>query len=103
MSITYTSPLHCPEDPGGLVQETLNLGDDFPGPAEDILVSWSLRLDEGLSPQAASQRLLHRLGLAEGPLPAGACGRLVELLRQATRNSGERPSRRRGGWRSRRN
>lgn len=103
MGITYTSPLHCPEDPGGLVQETLNLGDDFPGPAEDILVSWSLRLDDGLAPQVAAQKLLTRLELLEGPLPAGACGRLVTLLRQATLHSGGRPSRRRGGWRSRRN
>ncbi len=103
MSIIYTSPHHCPEDPGGLVRETLDLGAGFPGPAEDVLVSWSLRLEDGLTPQAASTRLLKRLGLIAGPLPEGACGHLVELLRQATKDTPKTPSRRRGGWRSRRN
>lgn len=104
MAVTYKSPYHCPEDPGGLVQETLAMGSGFPGPAEDILLSWSLRLAEGLAPQTAAQRLLERIGLEQGPPPDGACGQLVTLLRQAAEAGPSRPGpRRRGGWRARRN
>ncbi len=103
MSITYVSRYHCPEDPGGLVRETLNLGDDFPGPAHDVLLSWSLRLDEGLAPHVAARRLLKRYDLLREPLPSGACGELVRLLQQAAKEPTERPARRRGGRDGRRN
>ncbi len=103
MAVTYTSRFHCPEDPGGLVQETLAMGSAFPGPAEDVLVSWSLRLDEDLPPARAASRLLERLDLSDGPLPEGACGRLVALLRQAAVEPDEKAARRRGGRRGRRN
>ncbi len=103
MSITYTSPHHSPEDPGGLIRETLNLGADFPGPAADILLSWSLRLADDLPPHVAAGRLLERYGLSDAPLPPGPCGELVSLLSQAAVEPAPRPARRRGGWRSRRN
>ena len=101
MSVIYTSPYHSPDDPGGLVRETLELGDAFPGSAEDILVSWSLGLEE-MSPQEAAGSLLARLALTEGDLPAGACGQLVALLRQAAKDALPSRPRRRGGWRTRR-
>ncbi len=103
MAVTYTSRYHCPEDPGGLIQETLDLGPGFPGPAEDVLLSWSLRLDDDLPAEAAARLLLARIGLAEGPLPPGDCGRLVGLLRQAAMQSETGVKRRRGGSRNRRN
>lgn len=103
MNVKYVSPYDSPEDPGGLIREVLELGPEFPGPAEDVLLSWSLRLGEGQEAAAAARTLLQRYGIENAPLPEGACGRLVLLLRQAA--SGERPEhagRRRGGWRGRR-
>ncbi|MEO1192360.1 MAG: hypothetical protein AAFY02_11425 [Pseudomonadota bacterium] len=102
MSVTYTSPHHSEEDPGGLIREVLNLGDAFPGPAADILLSWSLRLDDSLPAAEAARRLLERYDLQAGEPPAGACGELVVLLRQAAEAPPPASGRRRGGWRSRR-
>lgn len=100
MAIRYVSRHHSEDDPGGLIQEALAAGPAFPGPAEDLLVAWSLRLDQSRDPAGAAARLLATHGLAEGPLPEGAAGRLVALLRKAAA-SGLRPSagapRRRGG------
>ena len=103
MTITYTSPHHSPEDPGGLIREVLNLGADFPGPAADILVSWSLRLADDLPPHVAARRVLERYGIADTPLPPGACGELVGMLRKAAEEPASPPPRRRGGWQGRRN
>lgn len=100
MAIKYISANDSPDDPGGLIKEILDMGAEFPGPAEDILVAWMLRLGEDRDPAAAARRLLDSYGIAEGPLPDDACGRVVELLRQAadfpqTRLAGH--LRRRGG------
>lgn len=83
MAIKYPSPNDSPDDPGGLIKEVLDMGTEFPGPAEDILVAWMLRLGDDRDPADAAGRLIERYGIAEGPPPDGACGRVVELLRQA--------------------
>lgn len=90
MPITYTSPHHSDEDPGGLIRETLNMGPAFTGPARDALLSWVLRLGDGVDVAAAAQTLLTRYGYAEGPAPDGACGELVVLLRETARYPGQR-------------
>lgn len=102
MTIKYVSPHDSPDDPGGLIREALDLGADFPGPAEDLLLSWSLRLADDQPPAAAARSLLRRYGHEAGPLPPGAAGRLVALLRQAAQEPPDGPTRRRGGWRARR-
>ena len=79
MAVRYVSRHHSPEDPGGLIAEALALGADFPGPAEDLLLAWSLRLAEDLPAQEAARRLIERHGLAAAALP-GAAGRLVAAL-----------------------
>lgn len=83
MAIKYISVNDSPDDPGGLIKEVLEMGAGFPGPAEDILVAWMLRLGEEQDPAEAARRLLENYGIAEGPLSDDACGRVVELLRQA--------------------
>lgn len=85
MPVTYTSPHHSEEDPGGLIRETLEMGADFPGPARDALLSWMLRLGDGVDAAATAQTLLARYGYAEGPPPEGACGELVALLRETAK------------------
>ncbi|MGF1610907.1 MAG: hypothetical protein ACFCUQ_16005 [Kiloniellales bacterium] len=83
MAIKYVSPHHSEDDPGGLIHDVIAAGADFAGPAEDIILTWTLRLGEGRDPAAAAQRLLAAHGLAEGPLPQGAAGRVIEMLREA--------------------
>lgn len=104
MATKYVSPHHSPDDPGGVIREVLLMGPDFPGPAEDVMLAWTLRLGPDREPADAAKRLLAAYDVAEGPLPEGACGKLVDLLRQ-TAVSGEvasRPVRRGGRQRGRR-
>ncbi len=82
MAIKYLSQHDSPDDPGGLIKQALDMGPEFPGPAEDIMMAWMLRLAEGSDPAAAAGRLLEAYAIASGPLPPGPCGRIVELLRQ---------------------
>ncbi len=99
MVTKYLSPHHSPDDPGGVIREVLLMGPEFPGPAEDVILAWTLRLSVDRDPADAAKGLLATYELAEGPLPDGACGKLVDLLRQAA-SSGDlaanRPVRRGG-------
>ncbi len=90
-----------PDDPGGLIKEVLNMGAEFPGPAQDILLAWMLRLGDEHDAAAAAGRLIETYGLGDGPPPEGACGELVALLKQTAESPPEHLSgrRRRGGWR----
>jgi hypothetical protein len=85
MSITYTSPFHSPEDPGGLIKQVLDMGESFQGPAEDVLLSWAMRLDVTVDAQGAAKELLARYGVPEGPLSDSPRGRMIELLREAAK------------------
>lgn len=88
MATKYLSPHHTPDDPGGVIKEVLLMGPEFPGPAEDVMIAWTLRLGADRDAAGAAERLLGAYGLAEGPLPEGACGKLVDLLRQAAASRG---------------
>lgn len=83
MAIKYVSEHHSDDDPGGLIRDVLDAGPEFQGPAEDIVLSWTLRLEDDRDPAACAQRLLADYGVAEGPVPEGAAGRVVTLLREA--------------------
>jgi len=100
---TYTSPDHSPEDPGGILKESLAMGADFPGPAEDALLAWTLRLAPEVDTQAAARTLIQRYGLMreDGASPHA---RLVALLHETaeTGTAWAGAGRRRGGWRGRR-
>ncbi len=63
------------------------------------MLAWAMRLGVERDAAEAAARLLTANGVAEGPLPEGACGRLIDLLRQAADSHAARPSaprRRRG-------
>ena len=92
--VKYTSKHHSSEDPGGLIYEVLQAGDDYTGPAEDIILSWMLGLDDGLDPAATARHLLEAYGCDGGALPGGAAGRLIQLLRETAEASPERPAKR---------
>ena len=92
MAIKYLSPHHSPDDPGGAIKEALLMGPDFPGPAEDLMLAWAMRLGVEHDAAEAAARLLTACGVAEGPLPEGPRGRLIDLLRQAAESHAARPS-----------
>ena len=102
MTIRYLSKHHSEDDPSGLIREVLNMGEAFPGPAEDILLSWTLKLGTTADPAHHAKRLLEAYEIAEGPVPDDPRGRLIGLLRETAQFSPEkvqrgahRPSRRR--------
>lgn len=84
------------EDPVGLIGQALAMGTEFPGPAEDVLLSWILKLDAGLDPVAAAGVLLSHYGIGEGPLPPGERGKLIRLLRETAACPPEASGRARG-------
>jgi hypothetical protein len=85
-----------PEDPVGLIGQALAMGPEFPGPAEDVLLSWMLKLDASVDPIAAAAALIRRYGVAEGPLPEGEAGKLIRLLRETAACPPGAAGRRRG-------
>ena len=102
MAIKYLSEHHSEDDPGGLIREVLNAGDGFQGPAEDILLAWTLRLGDERDPAEVARRLIEAYGIGDSPAPEGACGRLVTLLRETAASPrgqlhGRRPRRGRRG------
>lgn len=105
MAIRYLSEHDSPDDPGGLIREVLQMGEDFPGPAEDVILAWILRLGQDRDPAEAAQRLLDDYHLNDDMLPGGACGRLIAMLKETAAYPAQRMTRhlcqprRRGGWR----
>lgn len=69
------------------------MGPEFPGPAEDALLSWMLRLDDTIEPAAAARHLLDRYGRNGGPPGPGALGEPVRLLRETADYPDPRPRR----------
>jgi len=105
MTIRYLSEHDSPDDPGGLIREVLELGEDFPGPAEDVVLAWILRLGQDRDPGEAAKRLVADYRLDSEPQPGGACGRLIAMLKETAAYPAQRITRhlcqprRRGGWR----
>ena len=97
MAIIYTSKHHGPDDPGGLIGDALDMGAEFPGPAQDVLLAWLLRLDTDVVPSQAAGRLIAAYGLGTVPSQGGACAELVTLLRQTAQTDAQHlsPPRRR--------
>ena len=61
-------PVPEPEDPNSLIRQVLEMGEEFPGPAGDVLLSWLLDLKERVDPALAAQRLIERHAPARAPL-----------------------------------
>lgn len=105
MAIRYLSDHDSPEDPGGLIRQALEMGEDFPGPAEDVVLAWILRLGDDRDPAVAAKSLIADYRLEDPAPPGGACGRLIEILKETAAFPTQRMTRhlcqprRRGGWR----
>jgi hypothetical protein len=77
--VKYVSKHHSPDDPGGLIFEVLQAGDDYTGAAED---------DQ--DPAATARQLLEAYGCNGAALPGGSAGRLIQLLRETAETSPKR-------------
>ncbi len=97
-----TGPATDPQDPKRLIEQAFEMGAEFPGPAEDLLLSWVLSLPLGADVPAIAAILAerHRAGVANlaGDHPAR---RLLTLLEQTASASAARAPGRRGGRRGR--
>ncbi len=82
MAIKYATRYHSDDDPGGLIREVVEMGDDFPGPAKDIILSWVIRLEPGRDAAEAAGNILRDYGLVDRPDPEGACGEVVAMVRE---------------------
>jgi len=82
------------------------MGEEFPGPARDVLLSWLLELKDRVEPANAAAILIERHGLPGPPFADTPRGELIRLLHETMRYStaelGESGGRRRGGARGRR-
>lgn len=97
MAVKYLSEHDTPDDPGGLIRQALDMGPEFPGPAEDVLLAWMLRLGEGRDAATAARRLIDSYGIAAGSAGEGPLGRLIRLLHQTAHCApAQVPARRRG-------
>ncbi|MDY0881802.1 hypothetical protein ACFPL7_19640 [Dongia soli] len=73
---------HSAEDPKSLISEAFAMGDEFPGPAEDMLLSWMLSLDMETDARSAAARLLTRYDAVAAQTANPHIARLADLLRQ---------------------
>jgi hypothetical protein len=100
-----SKPASEPEDPNNLIRQVLEMGEEFPGPAGDVLLSWLLDLKERVDPAVAAQRLIERHRLPGPPFADTPRGKLIRLLHETATFSAERlegmAGRRRGGRRAR--
>jgi hypothetical protein len=99
MPADTTSKRGPPFDPECLIRQVLDMGAEFRGPAEDILLSWVLSLDRALDPAAAARQVIAAYGF-DVPDGQDATLRLRDLLQQAARvPEGAAPDPRRRGRR----
>lgn len=96
-----TNPAATPHDPKRLIEQAFEMGAEFPGPAEDLLLSWILSLPADADAPAIAALLAerHRTQVAEleDRHPAR---RLLALLEQTAAAGAARAQGRRGGRRS---
>lgn len=91
------------EDPKRLIEQAFAMGSEFPGPAEDLLLSWMLSLPAEADAPAIAAILAERY---RGSLPGGVdprhpLARLLNLLEQTAVAGAERGRGRRRGRRGR--
>jgi len=96
---TPTNPL----DPKSLLEQAFEMGDEFPGPAEDLLLSWLLSLGSDQPPAEAAMSLLPRYSsMLEGKTDTLPIVKLHHLLEQVAISPPAAPKRGRISGRTRR-
>ena len=79
-----TPPAHDPLDPKSILEQAFDMEDEFPGPAEDLLLSWLLSLGADTAPATAAATLLprytERMAGKSDTLPIVKLHRLLEQV-----------------------
>lgn len=96
MTIKYHGVYDSPEDPQGIIKMSLEMGEEFPGPAQDVLLAWTLRLGVDADVPAAARKLLEDYRVAEMARANEQHGKLIDLLKE-TAEGRKIQARRRGG------
>jgi hypothetical protein len=89
-------------DPKRLIEQAFEMGAEFPGPAEDLLLSWILSLPNGADAPAIAAILAgrHRASVA-ALADTHPARRLLALLEQTAAAGATRAQGRKGGRRGR--
>lgn len=97
-----SDPAAPQHDPKRLIEQAFEMGVEFPGPAEDLLLSWILSLpaDADATAIAAVLAERHRAGVA-GLAEKHPARRLLALLEQTAAAGAARAPGRRGGRKGR--
>jgi hypothetical protein len=101
--MTMTAPNPSRFDPKSILEQAFEMGEEFPGPAEDLLLSWLLSLASDQEPMAAAAALLpvYAARMA-GKDAAAPIARLHKLLEQVALSPPAVPRRGRLSGRTRR-
>jgi hypothetical protein len=95
-----SDPATLQHDPKRLIEQAFEMGAEFPGPAEDLLLSWILSLPAEANASAIAALLAerYRANVAHLPDKHPVC-RLLALLEQTASAGAARAQGRRGGRR----
>jgi hypothetical protein len=78
-----TAPASNPLDPKSILEQAFDMDEEFPGPAEDLLLSWLLSLGSEQMPAEAATALLPRYSArVEGKSDSLPIVKLHQLLEQ---------------------
>src|SRR5688572_15427717 len=90
------------QDPKRLIEQAFEMGAEFPGPAEDLLLSWVLSLPPDADAPGFAARLAERYRAEVQDLATThPARRLLALLEQTATAAAARAGGRRGGRRGR--
>lgn len=97
-----SDPATAQHDPKRLIEQAFDMGTEFPGPAEDLLLSWMLSLPADANASAIAALLAERHRAQVAHLEDGhPARRLLTLLEQTAAAGAARAQGRRGGRRGR--
>ncbi len=96
MTIKYHGSYDTPEDPQGIVKMSLEMGAEFPGPAADVFLAWTLRLGLDADVAAAARCLLERYQVSSMEGANEEHARLIALLKEAAEGKSITATRRGG-------
>ncbi len=87
-------------DPVNLMHQVFEHADAFVGPAQDVLLSWLMKLPKEMEPASAATTILETTVANCRETPSEEAKKLIELLEQVREHGGlegMRGNRRRGG------
>jgi len=75
-------------DPVNLMHQIFEEADAFIGPAQDVLLSWLIKLPQEMNPATAAGMVLDTTVVGYAGTPSDEAEKLIELLRQVRDHGG---------------